>query len=168
MKKETELIKNELTELRSFGIIDYQPQKDSPQICFLRPRIKASDLQIDHRAFEKRKEQYASRVAKMTAYLKEEKQCRSRFIADYFGDNKVKDCGICDNCLAMKSQLLSREEFDAIYHRIVNIIKYESLLSTELLGKLNGIKKEKAWKVLSFLQEENKIEVDSIGRVKLI
>ena len=47
------------------------------------------------------------------------------------------------------------------------MVKYESLHTKDLLQKLNGIKKEKAWKVLEFLQAENKIEMDATGWVKL-
>jgi hypothetical protein len=41
------------------------------------------------------------------------------------------------------------------------------LHTRELLLKLNDIKKEKAWKVLEFLQAENMIEMDAGGWVKL-
>jgi ATP-dependent DNA helicase RecQ len=36
-----------------------------------------------------------------------------------------------------------------------------------LLEKLNGVGKEKAWKVIEFLQAENKIEMDRAGLIKL-
>jgi hypothetical protein len=35
------------------------------------------------------------------------------------------------------------------------------------LQHLPGIKKEKAWKVVHFLQAENKIEVDKNGMIRL-
>ena len=54
-----------------------------------------------------------------------------------------------------------------LHHRILNMIKYESLHTKDLLQKLNGIKKEKAWKVIEFLQAENKIEMDAGGWVRL-
>jgi hypothetical protein len=41
------------------------------------------------------------------------------------------------------------------------------LRAKELLTALSGIKKEKAWKVLEFLQAENKIEMDTSGLVRL-
>ena len=69
--------------------------------------------------------------------------------------------------LRQRSITLSREEFETLYHRIINIIKYESLHSKDLLLKLNGIKKEKAWKVIEFLQSENAITVDAKGIVML-
>ena len=103
----------------------------------------------------------------MTTYVKEDTVCRSRIIGSYFGDTSVRACGICDNCLRQKATALSKEEFEALHHRIINMVKYESLHTKDLLIKLNGVKKEKAWKLLEFLQAENKIEMDSNGYVKL-
>jgi len=37
----------------------------------------------------------------------------------------------------------------------------------ELLENLKGIKKEKAWKVIHYLQSENKIELDKSGLITL-
>lgn len=103
----------------------------------------------------------------MVEYVKEDIQCRSRILGRYFGDTEIKDCGICDNCLKQKAVKLTREEFETLQHRIINMIKYENFHCKDLLQKLNGVKKEKAWKVLHFLQAENKIEVDKSGWVKL-
>ncbi len=167
MKKPADEVKEQLMLLNRAGIIEYQPQKDTPQLLMLRSRIKAEDISIDMAAYNKRKERFRLRMKQMAAYVKEEAECRSRIIGSYFGDEKIRACGICDNCLRQKSTQLSQEEFDALQHRITNIVKYESLQIKDLLQKLNGIKKEKAWKVLEFLQAENIIEMDAGGRVKL-
>ena len=167
MKEDTEKVKKQLTELNRFGIIEYQPQKDTPQLYLLRNRIKAEDITINMQAYNKRKDQFQRRVKQMVNYVNEEAACRSRIIGSYFGDELIRACGICDNCLRQKAATLSKEEFETLHHRIINMVKYESLHTKELLQKLNGIKKEKAWKVLEFLQAENKINVDSTGWVKL-
>lgn len=167
MKEDTEKVKKQLTELNRFGIIEYQPQKDTPQLYLLRNRIKAEDITINMQAYNKRKDQFQRRVKQMVNYVNEEAACRSRIIGSYFGDDHIRACGICDNCLRQKAAALSKEEFETLHHRIINMVKYESLHTKELLQKLNGIKKEKAWKVLEFLQAENKIDVDSTGWVKL-
>ncbi len=167
MKKDLEEIKKQLIQLEQAGLINYEPQKDTPQLLILRKRIKAEDIVINMVAYNQRKEQFYKRVKKIIQYIKEVTLCRSRIIGSYFGDGSVRACGICDNCLRQKSTALSKEEFETLHHRIINIIKYESLHTKDLLLKLNGIKKEKAWKVLEFLQAENKIEMDSRGLVKL-
>ena len=167
MKKDAEQVKRELSLLDQAGIIQYDPQKDTPQLYLLRNRIKAEDIRIDMAAYNKRKEQFQQRMKQMVTYVKEEAECRSRIIGSYFGDATIRACGICDNCLKQKAAVLTKEEFEALHHRIINMVKYESLHTKELLLKLNGIKKEKAWKVIEFLQAENKIEMDKNGWVKL-
>lgn len=167
MKKDPEEIKKQLSQLQHAGLISYEPQKDTPQLFLLRNRIKAEDIHIDMLAYNRRKEQFQKRMRQMTTYVKEDTVCRSRIIGSYFGDTSVRACGICDNCLRQKATALSKEEFEALHHRIINMVKYESLHTKDLLIKLNGVKKEKAWKLLEFLQAENKIEMDSNGYVKL-
>lgn len=167
LKKEPGEIKDLLLQLHRAGIIDYQPQKDNPQLLFLRNRIKTEDLSIDMKAYETRKARYRSRINKMSDYVNDEHQCRSKMIGAYFEDKDIRSCGICDNCIRQKATGLSKEEFDTLHHRIINMIKYESLHTKDLLLKLNGVKKEKAWKVIEFLQAENKIEMDPNGYVVL-
>ncbi|HEV7779852.1 MAG TPA: ATP-dependent DNA helicase RecQ [Chitinophagaceae bacterium] len=167
LRKDADEIKKQLTQLHQAGVLEYIPQKDTPQLVLLRNRIKAEDISIDMVALNKRKEQFQRRMKQMVSYVKEEKKCRSAVIGAYFGDTAIQPCGICDNCHRQKATTLSKEEFDALHHRIVNMVKYESLHTKDLLLKLNGVKKEKAWKVIEFLQAENKIEMDAGGWVRL-
>jgi ATP-dependent DNA helicase RecQ len=167
LKKEKDEVKNQLMQLQGYRIIDYNPQKDRPQLFFSRPRIKTEDLSIDMSAFHQRREKFTSRVKNMIGYIHESTECRSQVIARYFGDQEVKKCGVCDNCLKERSTHLSREEFETINNRIIDSVKQRSLHTKELLQSLSGIKKEKAWKVISFLQAENKIELDKSGWIRL-
>ena len=167
MRKDTADIKKQLLLLHQSAIIEYRPQKDTPQILFLQPRIKAEDITINMVAYTARKEQFQRRIKQMTSYVKEENKCRSQIIGTYFGDTAIKACGICDNCLCQKTLQLSKEEFEIIHQRIINLIKDAPLHTKDLLLKLTGVKKEKAWSVIDFLQAENIIEMDGNGRVKL-
>lgn len=167
MKTDTNEVKKQLTQLQHAGILNYKPQKDTPQLLILRNRIKAEDIVINMVAYEKRKEQFEKRMKQMLGYIKEDARCRSRIIGSYFGDENIRSCGKCDNCLRQKAITLSKEEFEKIQTEIISLVKNETLNSKELLQKLNGIKKEKAWKVIEFLQAENKIMMDVKGKVKL-
>jgi ATP-dependent DNA helicase RecQ len=103
----------------------------------------------------------------MLGYVDDSKTCRSQQLASYFGDKAVKRCGICDNCLGLKKEDLKPEEFEKIKTIIVSAIDQKPKTSTELLQALNGFTKEKAWKVIDFLQAENKIKVDKNGVIRL-
>jgi ATP-dependent DNA helicase RecQ len=160
-------VHEELKKIAAFGIIDYTPQSDDPQIVFRKHRVAAQELTMNWQQYNKRKEAYVARVEKMVAYIKSD-TCRSSFINTYFGDAGTTPCGICDNCLRLKNTTLSAEEFQTIYNFIRTKLEAQALTTTSLLQNLNGIQKEKAWKVISFLQAEKKLHADKHGLLKLL
>lgn len=160
-------IKEMLRTIHQYGVIDYQPQKDNPQLYFLRDRVKADELTINKLNYANRKEKLLARIKEMIRFIRSETQCRSKIIGNYFGDKEMTRCGICDNCLRMKAIVLSKEEFDRIHSSIVTTLGRQPLRAKELLTILTGVKKEKAWKVIEFLQAENKIEMDENGNISL-
>jgi ATP-dependent DNA helicase RecQ len=101
--KDAAQVSADLARLQAFGIIDFTPAKESPQIYFLRDRPAAEDLYIPPVQYRERKERYATRIRAMVRYMGLAEECRSRFLANYFGDKEVEDCGICDNCLRRRS-----------------------------------------------------------------
>ncbi|MGI8952596.1 MAG: RecQ family ATP-dependent DNA helicase [Chitinophagaceae bacterium] len=162
------IVKDELKQLRSFNIIEYLPQKETPQIHFLLNRAPAKFLSINQENYLKRKQQFTQRTEMMLKYLQLQKNCRSKFIAIYFGDNSAKDCGICDNCLQQKNRQLSAEEFKKIEQKIYDQIGMQSIPVKELLHCLKEIKKENTWKVLKYLQNERRIKIDEKDLVKKV
>jgi len=161
---ETEL-KKQLAFLDKAAIIEYVPQKEKPQIYCYHPRVRAEDLQLNLSNLEKRKRAYKERVAVMIAFTQDNLSCRSKFIADYFGDKQLKRCGICDNCLNQKSVSLNETEFVDIHMRLLKLLQ-KPLHAKEVMSHLTGIRREKAWKVIDHLQAENKIEVDGDGWIR--
>ncbi|HEX9510779.1 MAG TPA: ATP-dependent DNA helicase RecQ [Puia sp.] len=101
-RKDMRQITDELSRLQAFNIIDYTPQKTTPQLYFIHDRARAEDLYIDPISYRLRKERYATRIRTMIRYLQLKGECRSRFLANYFGDRQATDCGICDNCRARR------------------------------------------------------------------
>ena len=79
----------------------------------------------------------------------------------------MKKCGVCDNCLKQKNVDISNEEFTIITNRIMDSIN-GSLEIKSLLHQMDGVKREKVWKVLDFLQDEGRVIVDDQGFVKAV
>jgi ATP-dependent DNA helicase RecQ len=101
-RKEPRQLAADLAELAAFRIIEYEPPKEMPQLYFFRNRVPAEELYIDPVTYRERKEIYALRVRAMIRYLNLADECRSRYLANYFGDKEAGDCGVCDNCLRAK------------------------------------------------------------------
>ena len=47
LKKDAGLVKDELRQLHHYGVIEYQPQKDTPQLFFFRDRTRSEELSIN-------------------------------------------------------------------------------------------------------------------------
>ena len=164
IKKDAVALKADLKKLQQFGIIEYHPQKDKPQIKFLLNRVNVEDFTINQINLSKRKTAFEKRVKAMINYIKT-KQCRSKTIGNYFNDLTIKSCGICDNCINEKETIISKTEFENISSVIESLIIDAPVHSNIILENLKTFKKEKIWKVINYLQSENKISITSDGLV---
>ena len=153
-----ELVRQQLQQLQAFGIIQYLPQKETPQIHFLHNRASAKYLNINARLYTQRRQEFECRTRQMLDYLNLADGCRSIFIGRYFGDDESKSCTICDNCIAQKSLHISKEEFGLISGHILKHIPAGGIDIKQLKTALPAINRNKFWKVLQYLQQERKIK----------
>lgn len=157
----------QLQQLHRFGIIQYTQRKEKPQVYLFRNRVISDDLKINMERYLQRKEQFVSRVKAMSSYLNEKNACRSVVIAKYFGDENVKRCGICDNCIAHRKQPLSAEQFEDVCKNILAQLKLQSYQLRELNATLPSVSMKVLKEVLAFLQAEQKIFVSDTGNISL-
>lgn len=168
MRTEQAVIQQQLKELAAYGIIEYLPKKNSPQIHYLLNRAPAKYLHIDHDAYHERKQNYTARVSDMIRYVTDQDSCRSKYIGNYFGDTQLSACGICDHCLAKKKKELSPEDFSVIENNIRIKLTGTTLSIETLLAQLSTFSKEKIWTVLDFMQTENALMIGEDGKVSLL
>jgi ATP-dependent DNA helicase RecQ len=166
IKLSIEEVHSQLQQLKAFNVLEYIPQKETPQIYFTQNRAPAEHLVFNHEDYLKRKKEYSIRVDAMLSYVKLEKSCRGQFIGKYFGDTSMKNCGLCDNCLRQKNTLLTEEEFSKIEQQIYTHISSQKSNVNDLLFQLKTIKKDKVWKVINYLQSERKIMLDESGSIQ--
>lgn len=166
-KKLPDVLK-ELQQLHQSGIIAYSPRKDKPQVTLLQNRMYADSFVINLADYLQRKQNFEKRIQAITKYVQQTIMCRSRMIAAYFNDPGVKACGICDNCINQNDLVISIEEFEMIAGKIFQQLSLHPILPKELIKKLTGIKKEKCWKVINYLQAEKKINVTKTGEIEKI
>lgn len=164
-KQSKEAVIKQLQQLNSFGIIAYQPQKEKPQLTLLQNRMYADSFVINLEDYSKRKALFEERVNAVCAFAHNSLECRSKQIASYFNAAIGKKCGICDNCINQQEIKISTEEFEAITGHIYTCIDSGINTINELLGHFSKIKKEKYWKVLDYLQAEQRINLNKEGKL---
>ncbi len=166
LRSSEEGIRQQLKAIAGFGIIQYAPQQEKPTIFFQKHRVPSEELSFKMGPYEKRKNLFIERMEKMISYA-ETKSCRSVYINVYFGDEEARPCGICDNCLNAVSGDISPQEFKKYAALITEHLYKNPSTGKELIASLKGLKKEKAWKIIAFLQAENKVYADSMGVLKV-
>jgi len=166
-RKSLQQVGDDLRQLKALGIIDYIPQKETPQIHFILNRAPADFLYIDNAAYLGRKTEFEERTTAMLNYMRLNGDCRSKYIARYFGDTDAKDCGICDNCLQQKNKGLKRDKFKEIEQRILTVLANGEMQVNELLAQLSNHPANKCWQVINHLQSEGKIVARNTGKIAL-
>ena len=159
---------NELKELHQYGIVEYAAQKEKPQLTLLQNRMYADSFVINLENYLERKKNFDKRVKAITEYINNTIYCRSGLIASYFNDINVKPCEICDNCINKKELPISKQEFEQISNYVFDILKVNGYTMQEILNNSRKIKKEKLWKVINYLQAEQKLLVTKDGKLTLL
>lgn len=162
-RKHVDDVKVDLSRLKSLGIIDYMPQKETPQIYFILNRAPAQFLNLNHEQYLQRKKKFSERVNSMGHYVQMQQECRSKFIASYFGDNALHDCGVCDNCLNRKRNTDEAAQLNKAMEAIFSHIPQRGIETNLLIEKMQGFNRELTWKAIKFLQSENKIHIDELN-----
>ena len=163
---DSELVRTCLMKLHLLKIIDYHPQKENPQVVFLKNRVRNEELVFNTNNLQKRKRSFEGRVVAMLNFAKTT-LCRSQAIGNYFTDAKMTKCGICDNCIQEQNRAPGTDEFKYISEKIQSLIRQMPLNAKDLHMQLS-VPKTKFWKVLNFLQVENKVNIDPNGLISLI
>lgn len=166
LKSSLDEIMKGLYQLHRFGIVEYNPQKETPQIYFNQPRRKSADVRINEKAYGFRREQFIKRVRGILNYV-ETKICRSTTIASYFGEERTPNCGICDICVKKEKEILSPAEFESIYLKLREGSRLQTLTAVTLFDRFADIHSEHLRKVIDLMQAENKLVVDAEGFVHI-
>jgi ATP-dependent DNA helicase RecQ len=161
LKMPIQKVRDGLVQLHNIGVIDYKPTTDKPQLFMLQNRMYKDDFVLNYKNIALRKEEAKKRVMGITNYANNELLCRSKIIANYFGDTNTKDCGVCDNCLNNIALNISEEEFKNVSDKILALLKIERLTTAQLIAKMKPTGKQITSKVVTYLLDEILVETDS-------
>jgi ATP-dependent DNA helicase RecQ len=161
-------VQKQLQQLAVMGIIEYLPQKETPQIHFLVNRAPAAFLHIDKDQYFKRKEAFTSRMNTLIRFAINPGCCRSVFIGNYFGDTDKEPCGICDYCLGLKKNKLDADTFTGIEQRLFALLSTSPSPIDSIFEALGKESKEKIWEVMQFLESENRLMLNENGTIQLV
>ena len=76
----------------------------------------------------------------------------------------MEKCGVCDICLKQGKSELSEKEFQLIRAEVENMLKLQAASIDEIILKVMDFEEEKVIKVIEFLLENGKLEIDKYNQ----
>jgi ATP-dependent DNA helicase RecQ len=151
----------QLKILHGYGIINYIPAKETPQIYFATNRAPAKYLNLDATHHLTRKEIFTDSINHFINYIQNTHSCRSQIISAHFGDSAVNPCGICDNCLDARRKAITNAEFEAIKNIILQQLNLQPCSKQILFDACKSYTKKNTATVIDFLLQEGVLTVNS-------
>lgn len=154
LKITPEKVKQQLQYLSKLQIISYRPQKEKPQLQFIKERVGYQDFYIDNKRYAFLKKRAKLRMETLFSYV-ETDQCRMKNLVSYFGEELTVFCGICDYCISkkemtaeMKIQLTQLEEL------IMDKLSNQAMSVMALAEPFHGIIREALLKQLHLMLDK--------------
>ena len=120
-------IYNILKALSQQHIIHYIPRKNTPYITFNTRRVETAEIMLEPEVYEIRKKEYAERIHAILNYAENKHICRSRILLNYFGENNIHNCGICDICRQNASNKITGKQIEKTAEAIMNLLAGNSI-----------------------------------------
>lgn len=146
-----------LLELSRKGVIRYIPRSKEPLLTFVLNRVREEDFFLPDSCYKTLKNSFVARIDAMLDYISDTKNCRSRLLLKYFGEDLKEDCQQCDVCKNTGQRLLNDKEEDAVQKHILNVLSdgqmhhVSELYSPEISSSdiMNSVKRLLAEEIIS-------------------
>lgn len=154
-----------LEYLHQSGFIDFQRQKDQPQILFLIARSR--EPIVDWYFYDRKMESTENQLNNMLFYAENQLICRSKIIQNYFGESDAEDCGKCDVCRAkLKAAKSIGPGKWEMYIREKILAGYDDVKS--LASAIPTMKEDELINYLRILLDDKRIFVDEYNRLQWV
>jgi ATP-dependent DNA helicase RecQ len=149
------------------NIIVYNPKVDQPQITFLQPRVIKKSITIDKSMYKERKSQAEKKINSLIRLFKNDKECRQRIIAAYFGE-KSTECKKCDNCLAKDHKSLNSDQIQLVLNHLKEKCTEKPVKIRQYIGAYPFNKRGNIQHLIYEWANERIIDIDNQGYITIL
>ena len=142
-------LKEQIKQLHLDGIVRYYEVKLKPQLHFIHERLRPGRLKLDEKFYHSRKKNALEKISAMKKYASGS-VCRTKFLLNYFDDQTVECCGICDVCLGSGSIELTERQEGEFRNEILNHLQSGTV---ELFDMVNAFPVNKRKAVIHLLEK---------------
>ncbi len=154
-----------LLQLQKDEVISLKLINTDAQIIFLQPREDDKTINRISKTIEQQNNLKKNHVTSVLNYVNNNDICKSVQLLSYFGEHKLKDCGICSVCLNT-NLTLSNTIIEESIEDIVLVLKKKPLSSRDILPQTK-IKEIHLATILKLMLEKDMIEITSANTYKI-
>lgn len=161
-----EKVVENLKKLDQLMIIEYEQQKDQPQITFLTPRMDTSGIKLESEDLNYRREVEIKKMKSVIQYVTHKDRCRTQLLLEYFDEVSYDSCGICDICIE-KSRDFDLNNYDEYSGLITEALKKESKSPEELVRAIKTLNKKELLETIRIMLDDGIIKYNATGQLIL-
>ena len=163
-------VRRKLGMMHKMEVLDYEPQKDQPQLTFITPRYDAARLPLQQKKMEERKVIYLKKVAAVQQYVQDSDRCRTQLLLEYFNEYDYESCEVCDVCVQKKQGLWNEDEVFRMRQQIYTALKIKSFPVEELIKslKLKNQKEKLLLQTIRQMLDEGSVRYNKEGMLELL
>lgn len=161
-------IRTSLNHLDQREIVEFNEQKEKPQLSLLTARQSVEKLVLDQKALNAKRKLKMEKMEAVIAYLHNEEMCRTRLLLEYFGETDYQNCEVCDNCLSRHKH--EKDEYHRTHYKkqVLELLKKDDNLNEEeLIRILDPSDKALFLNLLSELIDHGDLHYNEFGHLKL-
>ena len=161
LAKRAEMSRDEVVKklifLNKSNILNYLPIRTKPQLVYALERLSLKNIQLSKENYKNQKTAAEVRLQSLLDFLSNSIQCRSQQLLHYFGQKKVKRCGICDICQRKNKVELNEIEFKSIENLIEQSLKTGPKHLYSLVSGIEDFEEDKIISVIRWLLDNSKL-----------
>ncbi len=158
-------LRKKLEYLHKLRILIYEPQHDSPQLVFTKPREDASSLQLNTAKLKTLRQRAQVQAQEIARYVGTANRCRTQLLLEYFSEITDERCRICDFCLAERKKEKQGQEEAQLRTKILELLQVKPYLPKELVREFEPKHQEQVIKVLRESFDQGKIIQLTDGKI---
>ncbi|MEJ8803273.1 RecQ family ATP-dependent DNA helicase [Pontibacter sp. H249] len=159
-------LRKKLEYMHKLQLLIYEPQHDSPQLVFTKPRQDASTLVLNTAKLSQLRKRAQVQAKEMALYVETTNRCRTQLLLEYFGEVTDKSCRICDYCLAQRKKEREGQEESQLRNKVIELLKVKPYLPKELMQHFEPKNQEQALSILRESLDNGKIVQLPDGKIK--
>ena len=143
-----------LQKLKEKEMVVYQAKGNDSTLTFNEVREDEKTINRVAKYLEAQNRLKNEQLQSVLYYIKEQQQCKSRLLLNYFGEKKNENCGICSYCITLKS----KPKNPSVTEAILNLLAKNDWNSREIQKQLQFPSDDIIF-ALQDLLENNKVVV---------